>query len=54
MGHWKLLSLERRGDRVEVRRRLAYDFTIRDVLIARSEKPAPGVEEHGRTVEDAV
>jgi glycerol uptake facilitator len=29
-----------------------YDFTIRDVLIARGEKPAPGVEEHGRTVED--
>ena len=29
-----------------------YDFTIRDVLVARGEKPAPGVEEHGRTVED--
>ena len=30
----------------------AYDFAIRDVLIARGEEPAPGVEERGRTVED--
>jgi glycerol uptake facilitator protein len=31
----------------------AYDFAIRDVLIARGEEPAP-VEERGRTVEDKV
>jgi glycerol uptake facilitator protein len=31
-----------------------YDFTIRDVLFARGEKPAPGVEEHGRTVEEEL
>ena len=29
-----------------------YDFAIRDVLIARGDQPAPGVEEHDRTVED--
>jgi glycerol uptake facilitator protein len=29
-----------------------YDFTIRDVLFARGETPAAGVEEHGRTVEE--
>jgi glycerol uptake facilitator protein len=29
----------------------AYDFAIRDVLVARGETPAP-VEERGRTVED--
>jgi glycerol uptake facilitator protein len=29
-----------------------YDFTIRDVLIARGEQPAAGVEERGRTVEE--
>jgi glycerol uptake facilitator protein len=31
-----------------------YDFAIRDVLVARGEKPEPGVEERGRTVEDHV
>jgi glycerol uptake facilitator len=30
----------------------AYDFAIRDVLLARGEQPEPGVEERGRTVED--
>jgi len=29
-----------------------YDWVIRDTLLARGEEPAPGVEEHGRTVED--
>ncbi|MGZ4181530.1 MAG: MIP/aquaporin family protein [Solirubrobacteraceae bacterium] len=29
-----------------------YDLAIHDVLIARGETPAPGIEEHGRTVED--
>jgi glycerol uptake facilitator protein len=29
-----------------------YDFAIRDVLIARGDQPAPGVEEHDRTTED--
>ncbi|MEA2245939.1 MAG: hypothetical protein QOH46_468, partial [Solirubrobacteraceae bacterium] len=29
-----------------------YDFAIRDVLIARGEAPAVGVEERGTTVED--
>jgi glycerol uptake facilitator protein len=29
-----------------------YDLVVRDVLIARGETPEPGVEEHGRTVED--
>jgi glycerol uptake facilitator protein len=28
-----------------------YDLVIRDTLIARGAEPAPGVEEHGRTVE---
>ncbi len=31
-----------------------YDFTINDVLKARGEVPAAGVEEHGRTVEDKL
>jgi glycerol uptake facilitator protein len=31
-----------------------YDFAIRDVLVARGERPEPGVEERGRTVEDHV
>lgn len=31
---------------------VVYDFGIRDVLRARGEPPEPGVEEHGRTVED--
>jgi glycerol uptake facilitator protein len=29
-----------------------YDWVVHDVLIARGAQPAPGVEEHGRTVED--
>lgn len=29
-----------------------YDLAIHDVLVARGETPAPGVEQHGRTVED--
>jgi hypothetical protein len=29
-----------------------YDWVIRDTLLSRGEEPAPGVEEHGRTVED--
>jgi glycerol uptake facilitator protein len=32
----------------------AYDFVIQDVLKARGEVPAAGVEEHGRTVEDKL
>jgi glycerol uptake facilitator protein len=31
---------------------LLYDALIRDILIARGEKPDPSVVEHGRTVED--
>ena len=31
-----------------------YDGLIRDVLLARGEKPDPTVEEHGRTVEDTA
>jgi glycerol uptake facilitator protein len=30
----------------------AYDFLVRDTLVARGEEPPPGVEERGRTVED--
>jgi glycerol uptake facilitator protein len=30
----------------------AYDFLVRDTLVARGEEPAPGVEERGRTVEE--
>jgi glycerol uptake facilitator protein len=30
----------------------AYDFGVRDVLLARGETPPPGVEARGRTVED--
>jgi glycerol uptake facilitator protein len=29
-----------------------YDLAIHDILVARGETPAPGVEQHGRTVED--
>ena len=29
-----------------------YDITIRDSLVARGQRPALGVEEHGRTVEE--
>lgn len=29
-----------------------YDWVVRDVLVARGAQPAPGVEEHGRTVEE--
>jgi glycerol uptake facilitator protein len=32
----------------------AYDLTIRDVLVARGEEPAAGVEQRGRTVEDEI
>ena len=31
-----------------------YDITIRDSLFARGEGPAPGVEEHGRTVHEGA
>ena len=29
-----------------------YDALIRDILMARGERPDPSVEEHGRTAED--
>jgi glycerol uptake facilitator protein len=32
----------------------AYDLVIHDVLVARGEVPAAGVEAHGRTVEDEI
>jgi glycerol uptake facilitator protein len=31
---------------------IVYDLAIHDVLVARGEKPAPAVEQYGRTVED--
>jgi hypothetical protein len=31
-----------------------YDLVIHDTLAARGAQPAPGVEEHGRTVESAT
>jgi glycerol uptake facilitator protein len=33
---------------------LIYDFLIRDTLLAQGKTPTPGVEEHGRTVEERV
>jgi glycerol uptake facilitator protein len=33
---------------------VAYDFGIRDTLVARGEEPSPEVEAHGRTVEENV